>query len=448
MKRIFLCIVFFLAGNAWAAPADDLPLAAGLCVNKANLLIQKGNPGEAVKVLEAFRNKKKQETHYYIDFLLGNSLMMMETSDKTALTRAAMAYERALAKAPDLSHAWLNLAQCRYSMGKMARAGDAFIKGYETAEEKRAVTLYYGAACRFFAKQHHQALETFSRLIKDHGPAVKLEWKEILVNTLFALERNKEALPWLRELAEKSKGRKKKQWQEVLLYQYLTLKMDKAALDYALFLTRTDPTEPKWWKSLTHIHLDKNRLEKGLRSLMVYGFITPLSPSGTSLLADLYSACNIPLEAARCYGEWVDGQRAGGGDPQKIAEKIFRMANAYMRGGDNASALSWADKGLAMASHRGLLRLKADILFREKQYDSACCAYERLAEFKAEAGRARLMAGYAAWNMNRLDKAEQLFKLAAASSRQKKAARTALAQIRRIRAAEMLEVVPAGAAGS
>ena len=102
--------------------------------------------------------------------------MMMDKAGKKNLSRAARAYEQALAKAPDLFHTWLNLAQCRYSSGEMKAAAKAFIKGYDTAEEKQAVTLYYGAACRFFAGLHQSALTTFKRLLTYHGSEVKLEW--------------------------------------------------------------------------------------------------------------------------------------------------------------------------------------------------------------------------------------------------------------------------------
>jgi len=418
-----------------AGLSDDLPLAAGICVNKANLFIRDGRPGEAVKVLEAFREKKKEGTHYYIDFLLGNCFMTMDKAGGNYLTRAAKAYERAVAKQPELSPAWLNLAQCRYSSGEMEPAAKAFIRGYETAEEKNAETLYYGAACWFFARKHKAALDTFYQLLDRHKDQVKPEWMEILVNTLFALGKNREALPWLQNLARESTGEKLKQWQEVLLYQYVTLEMDRAALDYARYLTRNDPGEPKWWKSLSHIHLGKNRLEKGLQSLMIYGFLTPLSPSETRLLADLYSACNIPLEAARCYEDWVAQMNKPGS--LNVAKKILKIANAYIRGGDKAAALAWVNKGLAMEKHAGLLGLKADLLFRDRKYEAALTVCEQLAEFKSEQGRAQLMAGYAAWNLGKLDRAVKAFGLAALDPKQKRAARTALSQIKKNRESQL-----------
>ena len=263
-----------------------------------------------------------------------------------------------------------------------------------------------------------------------------LEWKETLVNILFALERHKKALPWIRELAQKSSGDKKKKWQEILLYQYLTLKMDAQALEYARFLTRTDPTEPKWWKSLAHIHLGKNRLEKGLQSLMIYGFLTPLSLSETQLLADLYMACNVPEEAARYYQEWVAmaGKETGKDtgkpcDRAKVLKTISKIANALVRAGQDDAALAWMDKGLSMKKDYSLMRAKADLLFRQRRYEIAYDVYAGLTDSKKDKGLAHLMMGYAAWHCGKNREAAQAFARAADHPKQKKAAQSALAQI-------------------
>ncbi len=441
-----LALVQFWVPAFASNQSNDLPLAAGICVNRANQLIQTGKPNEAVKVLQKFQDQQNGKNHYYIDFMLGNCFMMMDEMDKTQpdqtyVDQAAAAYEKAVAKQPNLSPAWLNLAQCLYTQGKMAKAARAFIRGYDTAEVKNADTLYYASACWFFSNNYKAALDTFNLLLDRHKTLVKLEWKEILVNTLFALDKNRQALPWLKELAQQCTGKKQKQWQEVLLYHYVTLGMDKEALSFALYLTRNDPGEPKWWKSLAHIHLGKNRLEKGLQSLMIYGFLTPLTPSETILLADLYSACNIPLEAARCYENWVahadDTSYKKEENTLKVLDKIMKIAVAYMHGGDKDAALAWADRGLSLKTHPGLLRFKADLLFRDKRYGAACDAYEDLADFKPEQGRAWLMAGYAAWNLGQFDKAAKAFELAADHPKQNRTAKNALGQIRKIKAAHV-----------
>ncbi|MBA3010122.1 MAG: tetratricopeptide repeat protein [Proteobacteria bacterium] len=364
MKQVlFLVGVLLLLLPLPLQAAPDLPFAAGLCVNKANLLIREEKIGPAIALLEAFEAKQqgfdpqtaaqKGYDHYYIDFLLGNCFLLLDQKEKNPeyVKRAIAAFSRAVEKNNSFSPAWLNLARCCYELADMARAAAAFAKGYETSLEKKGEYLYYAAVCHTATQNYGQALAVFNRLLADHPKEITLEWKETLVNIFFSLEKYAQALPWLQELAENSVDKKKKTWQEILLYQYLTLKMDKKALEYALFLTRTDPLEPKWWKALTHIHLDKNRLEDGLSSLIIYSFITPLSQQETTLMADLYLACNIPLKAAEYYETWLEiatdekiKPQNKDVDPDKIQDRVAKLSQAYLSGGNPAAAQKALDR--------------------------------------------------------------------------------------------------------
>ncbi len=432
---------------------DALPLAAGMCANRASAFIEKKDYAAAVKELELFQAKaatvdaetadKKGYTHYYLDFMLGNCCMMMENQGQSVFKKAAAAYERAVKKFDGLYQGWLNLGMCRYNLKQMDKAAHAFIKGYDTAPEKKAVYLYQAAACYYYNSDYQNSLTTFNRLMKSHPTDVTLEWKEVLVNILFALKKNREALPWLEELAAKSKGDKKKTWQEMLLYQYMELGMDKKALAYARQLTRETPEEPKWWKALAHIHLEKNRMEKGLEAFMIYSFTTPLSVSETKLLADLYAGCNIPLEAARVYEAWIeklqkDPKSQAKAGKKKMTDRFLAIARAYQQGKDDAAAVGWADKGLAQGGDARLLEFKADILFGQKKYKAAYTAYKDLAAQGHSTGRSWLMAGYSALSCENLDGAKNAFTFACKHPKEKKAAASALKQVKAMQAAAQM----------
>lgn len=419
--------------------AQDLPFAAGICVNKANVLIQNEKIDQAIIVLEEFSQRQygvdkdvaaqKGYDHFYIDFLLGNCFLMLNQigDDPAFVKKAARAYERAVEKNPTLSAGWLNLAKCRYELGQMEKAAKAFTRGYETGDEKNPSNLYYASVCHTLADNFEQALLVFLNLMAAHPGEVLLEWKQTLVNIYFSLAKYKQALPWIQELAEKSKKEQKKKWQEILLYQYVTLEMDQKALGYARCLTRTDPCESKWWKALTHIYLGKNKLEQGLVSLMIYSFITPLSQQETTLMADLYMACNIPLKAARQYEKWIEKTP----DPIKedFIDKISKISNAYRAGCEQASALEWIEKGLAMKMDPDLLRTKADLLFQKKNYSSAFYTYEQLTQFKKQKGVGFLMMGYSAWNEGMTLEAFKAFTAASKYKKYKKEAQKALAHL-------------------
>jgi len=446
MKQIlFLVGVLLLLLPLQATAVEDLPFTAGICVNKASLLIQQEKIGPAIVLLEAFKAKQqgldpreaaqKGYDHYYIDFLLGNCFLMLDQKEKNPIhvKRAVAAFSRAVEKQKDFSHAWLNLARCCYELADMDRAAAAFVKGYETSDEKKAEYLYYAAVCHTAAQKPGPALAVFNRLLADHPKEITLEWKETLVNIFFSLEKYAQALPWIETLAEKSKDKKK--WQEILLYQYLNLKMEKKALAYALFLTRTDPMEPKWWKALTHIHLNRNQLEDGLCSLMIYSFITPLSQQETTLMADLFMGCNIPLKAAQYYEAWLETATEKTSpqdktvDPNKVQDKIAKLSQAYLSAGNPGAALEWLEKGLAIKNDARLLRIKADLLYGQKNFPAAGDAYEQLSRFKRHEGQGLLMMGYAALNQGLTQKAAKAFTAAAGYEKQQKAAQKALAQL-------------------
>lgn len=430
---------------------DSLPVAAGMCANKAVRLMEKGSYAKAVQQIESFQAKvktvdsdtatQKGYTHYYLDFLLGNCCMMMEKQGAGHVKKAASAYERAVKKYDGFYQGWLNLGQCRYSLKQMDKAARDFIRGYDTAPEKKGVYLYQAAACYYFNTDYQNALGAFNRLLKNHPADVTIDRKEVLVNILFALKKNRQALPYLKELVAKSKGDKKRTWQEVLLHQYMELGMDKQAVAYAGTLTRQAPEEPKWWRALAHIHLDKNRLEKGLGAFMIYSFTTPLSASETKLLADLYASCNIPLESARVYEAWLkkiqkDPAGLSGTGMKKMTNRILAIARAYQQGRDYQAALEWADRGLSQGCDARLLVFKADLLFREKKYNAAYLAYKDLAGRGRSPGRSWLMAGYASLSSDNPEKAKYAFSLACKYPKEKPAALAGLEQIRAMRVAK------------
>jgi hypothetical protein len=456
-RLLWACSVsVFIILSPCALPAagqegDPLPVAAGMCANKAAGFMEKKNYAKAVQQIESFQAKaknvdpdtanKKGYTHYYLDFLVGNCCIMMEKQGDGYVKKAALYYERAVKKYDGFYQAWLNLGQCRYTLKQMGKAARAFIRGYDTAPEKKGAYLYQAAACYYFNAEYQNALNAFNRLMKTHPAEVTLDRKEVLVNILFSLKKNRRALPYLKELAAKSKGDKKRTWQEALLYQYMELGMDKQAVAYAGELTRQEPEEPKWWRALANIHFNKNRLEKGLEAFMVYSFTTPLSASETKLLADLYAGCNIPLEAARAYEAWLekiqkDPANLTNAKGKKRTDRFLTIARAYLQGRDYQTALKWADKGLAQGCGARLLAFKADLLFRERKYKSAYVAYKRLAGRGNSPGRSWLMAGYAALSCDNPEEAKQAFSLACKCPKVKSAALTALKQIGAMQAAK------------
>jgi len=417
---------------------EQLPLGAGMCINKVESLIQKGKLQEAVTVLEDFKSKQKEVdpgtaekkgyTHYYINFLLGNTCLMCSEAGMgnthSWIKRAAQAYEQAVQKKPDMAPAWLNLAKCRYDLDQMDKAALAFVKGYDASPEKNASHLYYGAICYFQSNDHARALKTFNRLIKSHPKAFSLAWRENYVSILFAMDKNKTALPHVEVLSKRFTGEKKKKWQEILLYQYLNLKMNKQALAYGKMLTRTDPTEPKWWKAVSHLYLNRNDMKNGLSHLLIYSYLTPPTREEQSLIADLYLSLGIPARASVFYETILK--------EKEDLTKIKRIVQAYTAAHEPDKALAWIERGLARKSDFGLLKQKAAFLYEMERYGKAASVYEQLAKRSKKSGEYLLLLGYCAWNLDQIDRAKKAFGRASKFDKQKKSALLAIAQLSRV----------------
>jgi tetratricopeptide (TPR) repeat protein len=293
---LFFILMLSIKGNATAQGTkpnqEKLSLAGGICVSRAQALFQAGDVRGALDLVEAFK-KKSNSAHYYIHFLLGNYYLSLDQTQE-----AITYYQASVELNLKFSAGWLNLAKSLYESSLFAKAALAFEQGYATSPTPDPIHLYYAAICHFQADAPQEALVLFERLILAHPDKICLVWKESLVNILFSLEHYLQALPILEELAANTKGEKKKQWQEILLSQYLNLNMKKKALAHAGFLTRADPLEPRWWKILCQIHLDGNRYKQGLSALIIYGYLTPMTPSERMLAGDLYVFLGVPVQGA------------------------------------------------------------------------------------------------------------------------------------------------------
>jgi len=421
--------------SAQTADPETLPLAAGIRVNKAQVLFQTGEVAKAAALLEEFKMKNTGagRDHYYIHFLLGNYYLSLaqDENNKALYKKAVNSYQDAVQKNPKFAAGWLNLAKSLYESDAFASAGEAFEKGYYTSETQKPVHLYYAAVCYFHADDRQKSLTVFNRLIAAHPDKITLAWKETFVNILFSLERFEQALPHLKELAETSAAEKKKKWQEILLHQYLSLNMDKKALAYAGFLTRTDPLESKWWKAICHIHLNGNRFRQGLSALIIYGYLTPMTKEEQMLAADLYLTLDIPVKAASFYQDAIK--------EALTPEHILKRSRACSMAHDPDKALFWIEQGLSAFQNINLLQMKARILYSKKAYEKAADAYEKLVQQmllqksiskKHSLGEAWLMLGYSAMNDQQLTRAETAFAKASGYKKQKKSALKAIAVIK------------------
>jgi tetratricopeptide (TPR) repeat protein len=414
-----------------AAAPRNLPPAVRVILIKVSAMIQKKEYPRAVETLLAFQAKggpapqagrtdAKGYHHPEVYYSLGNCYLY-----QAQYAQAIAAYGHSVARDPNHTYAWLNLAKANYETADYAEAGRCFGRGYETAEEKKPDDIYFSAVAYFMAGDYPKSIGIFERLMAAHPAAMRPEWTENLVHALMAADLQRRALPHIRELAEVYTGDKQIRWQEILLYQYVRLDMRAEALAYARTLTRRAPTIAKWWKALTHIQLNDGRYEEALAALTVYSFLEPLGADEKKLLADLNLQLGIPVKAAPVYEACLE---------EKTDKKLLQhLALAYRRLGRPDVALERIHTVGMNPGDVELMLLKAELHYLLKQYNKAAAAYRKAAQNKGNhVGRAWLMAGYAAWQMDDIPASKNAFAKAGEHDRQKKAATVALQQLARL----------------
>lgn len=437
-KRLMVCglmsLVLLAVRSGLAEESGrpkHLPLPVRMVMAKIQPLMQAKNYPAALEILLAFQAKGKSVPppgqpdpkgfhHPEIYFWVATCHMLQNQFEK-----AAAAYSRTVARDKTRTIAWLNLAHARYALKQYDQAAVGFKRCYEGASPKNPQHLYYCASAFLMAGRHHQAIDVFKRLFADHPQEVKPEWIENLVHAYLAVDQPAQALPHIRELIRIYQGDKKIQWQEILLYQYLQLEMHRAALELARSLTRQAPTEARWWKALCHIQLNRNRYEDGLIALTIYSFLKPLTLEEKKLLADLNFQLGIPLKAATLYEAYFK---------QKPDKKLLgHLISAYRQLGREEAALKQIQTHDPDLKDGDLALLRGELLYTLKRFGQAAAAFGQAARRSGPyAGRAWLMAGYAAWLADDFDASQTAFNKALKYRRQKKAAATALAQLKKV----------------
>ena len=429
-RYIFISLIslgLLVSASVHAAQVHDVPLPARIVLYRAQLLMGKGKFIEAAKVLESFQKKGKGlkarghdprgYRNYMVDFVLGNCYLEAKRP-----LEAITQYRAAVAARPGFAPAWMNLAKCYYDMKAYLEAGQAFLRGYKTAREKRPERLYYAAVCFMTAGENKEALEVLERLMRLHPTALKLDWKEAIVQAYLACKQPRKALPLIEELSEKTTGKKQRQWQEIRLQEYLSLGMEAKALEYAEWLIQEYPLEPMWWKGLAYLYLRENQYRPALVALTVKGLLEPLTPQEIRIVADLNMSLGIPVQALHFYKE-IASESFG-------PDIAYRIAQGYIRIHRPGDALNWVEKGLLKGKKNPqLMLLKGDLLYELARYHEAAAVFEAAAYRKVTPGRSWLMAGYAAWNANETARSRRDFIHAARYPKQKDAAQRALRQI-------------------
>jgi len=425
---VLLAAVVLLTTWPLRADTGDLPGPARVALAKAARLIQDKAYGEAAAALEAFQAgggpfpgpgiEDPRGTHHpEIYFALGTCRLMQK-----AYAPAKTAYQKALQRDPSHLASWLNLAQAAYGLGDYPLAARGFAEAYERATAPDPEYLYSSAAALLMAEDYGTALKAFEKLFTRHPDAVQTAWRENYVHALLAENQVRRALPHIRELAAAATGEKQVQWQEILLHQYLALDMTRDAHNLILKLTREAPLRDKWWQALAHLGLRQNRYEQALMALTVVGWLRPLSRQETRLVADLNLQVGVPVKAAPLYAAALEENR----DPRLLKN----LVQALEQLGRLEEALAACRRFAPHPRDGELAMIEADLLYALERFAEAGQAYRQAAAAdRLRAGRAWLMAGYAALQLQDAAAGREALAKAATFEGQRQAALVAMRRL-------------------
>ena len=366
---------------AWAeSEAPKLTPAIQKVVYEAQQLMEKKDYSKAQGCLKKFIEKHPEKPHYLVEFTLANVLAL---ADKN---RDALPHHRAAADLyPAFTAAWQNMGKIHFDLKQYDEAGSCLLKAYELNEKKDSAMLYYAAVSYIMAKK------------------------------------GRKALPHLERLASGEAGDPKTEWLEALLKVCMDLKLKEKGFAVIHRLIDENGDDPRWWKILAQFYLQESDYKPAVAALTVHSYLTSLKKRDIMLLGDLNNAIGVPLKAAEYYEKALNlSNRVG--DYEKLA-------SAYIGAHRPAKAIEVLDRALEKKPTSGLWFTMGQVLYEQGNFDKAYNAFNQSARLDRTSGRAYLMMGYCALQMDKKKTARSAFQKATRFPKQRKIARELLKQV-------------------
>lgn len=325
--------------------------------NAQGLMAKKDNAAAAKELADFAASRSRG--HHQLSFLRG--VLAYQANDTQT---AAKHFTQAIKLYPCFMSALRNLALVRYEQGQPGQAAGLAYRAYQLSKPLQPAYLYEAAAFTLAADQ----------------PA--------------------KALPWLQQLA--AMPQPKRQWLTALLQAHLRLKQLPQARAVLQRLLTAYPGHARFWRLAASLATRQNKFARAAAALEVAYRLEPPSPSGWRQLGHIYQAAGVPLMAARCL------EKAWGPEVKKPGH-LDRLALIYLRGNYPERALSWARRAVSARPCPKRWALVGRIQLGQKRYADAFKAYAQAAKLGDKKGRYNLMAGYAAWQLERLPVAQRSF---------------------------------------
>ncbi|MCD6353455.1 MAG: tetratricopeptide repeat protein [Proteobacteria bacterium] len=351
-------------------------------VNKARQAMQDKDYGKAVQIIKDFIKKYPKRSHYLTEFTLANALSL-SGKEQEALSH----YRSSVKQYPEFPYAWQNMGKVYFDLKQYKTAGDCLLKGYEVSETRDPSLLYFASVSYLLAGKHKTALPHLKRLVSGKAGPPQVEWLEAFLQVCMELRLQKEAFDTVQSLLDK------------------------------------DGDNPRWWKILANLHLQDGDYKKGVAALTIYSYLSPLKKDELLLLGNLNCAIGLPMKASQYYEQSIAMQ-----SNVKPAD-YERLASAYLAAHKPGKAKEALKQALKKKPTYKLWSMLGHVLYEEENFDKAYRAFKQAARLNRKDGKAHLIMGYCALQMDKKNMARAAFQKAASFPKQRKTAKELLGQI-------------------
>lgn len=403
MKKLAIIIVLLVcAFGAVQAMARDCPREPGMSrtvqavVHKAQKLVEQKKEKQAAAELDKWAKDNPETKDHYLSFYRG-----ILAYQQKQLKKAASLFVEALEIYPCNASAAQNLAVVRFEQARYAEAAQLMITAYEVGKKPQPELLYSAGVFYMAAKQPGKGLPILKKI---------------------------SALP-----------EPKPHWLAALVQCYLNLKQPKNAEPVLERLLQIQPDKDVNWRLLASIKIELGDYSGAAAALEVaYRLRSPESGALWRQLGDIYRAAGAPQKAAERY-VMAFGQKPTPKERDQLA-RVYLEAHFYQK------ALAQAVAAAKAKSTAKRWALVGRINMMRKKYQQAYNAFEKAAAINDKDGKNSLMAGYAAWQMEKAAQAEAAFvKAAEHAKRESAAAKEAQRNLKSVRAwrqAQALDQAP------
>jgi len=331
---------------------SDVPAEARFAMFEAQKERESGNPEAAIDILSEFLMDNPEQDHFLVRFHLA-----LSWERRGDLEEAVTSYQVSVGMEPMFAQGWLNLGELAYNMGKYEMAAEALSRGYAASEWKDPNVLFFNAAA------------------------------------LLMGGRAEEAVPLLTELTSGGHGEPTMEWHRALIMAHLELGNETEGVRAVDAMLSQFGSDPEAWRLAFRYFAGAGDYEGAAVALTVGGYLRPLTTDEEMTLGDLYLAVGVPVLASDLYASALEDSAS--------AQDLERLASAYLASYDFEAALEALDRALVTEPTPRLWSLLGDLHFMQNEYAEAYSAYESAAAVSPEPGRALLMMGYCAIQLER-----------------------------------------------